>query len=89
MEISVKQCIKSLLISIILTKNLDYVHGDIKEDNFIYRDGKFYYLIDFENSGEALTELNTQQQFLILLQKRINTVIYIKIIDTKKAVYGL
>ena len=48
----VKNYIKSLLTSIKKLNDIGYVHGDIKPANFIYNNPKYYYLIDFNASGE-------------------------------------
>lgn len=44
----VKAYIKSLLVTIKLLHEKNYVHGDIKPDNFLYLNQNNYWLIDFD-----------------------------------------
>jgi len=45
----VKGYIKSLLLSIKQLNEKEYIHGDIKPDNFLYKNSKEYHLIDFNS----------------------------------------
>ena len=45
----VKGYIKSLLLSIKQLNEKKYIHGDIKPDNFLYKNSKEYHLIDFNS----------------------------------------
>lgn len=47
----VKNYIKSLLFAIEKLHAMNYVHGDIKPDNFLYEKEDNYHLIDFDHSG--------------------------------------
>ena len=52
----VKNYIKSLLLCLKKMHKENYIHGDVKPDNFIYIKKKIYYLIDFDFSAKIGSE---------------------------------
>lgn len=59
----VKNYIRALLLSIKSMNEKNYVHGDIKPNNFIYNNLNDYFLIDFDSSLELSENLDDMNHF--------------------------